>query len=32
VQATAVNNLLRGDALTEFGRVGAGIASFALAA
>ena len=32
VQATAVNNLLRGDALTEFGRVGTGIASFALAA
>ena len=32
VQATAVNNLLRGDALTEFGRVGTGIVSFALAA
>jgi serine phosphatase RsbU (regulator of sigma subunit) len=32
VQATAVNNLLRGDGLTEFGRVGTGIASFALAA
>jgi serine phosphatase RsbU (regulator of sigma subunit)/CHASE2 domain-containing sensor protein len=32
VQATAVNNLLRGDALTEFGRVSTGIASFALAA
>ena len=32
VQATAVNNLLRGDALTEFGRIGTGIASFALAA
>ena len=32
VQATAVNNLLRGDALTELGRVGTGIASFALAA
>jgi len=32
VQATAVNNLLRGDPLIEFGRVGTGIASFALAA
>ena len=32
VQATAVNNLIRGDALIEFGRVGTGIASFALAA
>jgi serine phosphatase RsbU (regulator of sigma subunit)/CHASE2 domain-containing sensor protein len=32
VQATAVNNLLRGDALTELGRIGTGIASFALAA
>lgn len=32
VQATAVNNLIRGDALFEFGRVGTGIASFALAA
>jgi serine phosphatase RsbU (regulator of sigma subunit) len=32
VQSTAVNNLLRGDALTEFGRVSIGIASFALAA
>lgn len=32
VQATAVNNLLRGDALTELGRVGTGVASFALAA
>jgi serine phosphatase RsbU (regulator of sigma subunit)/CHASE2 domain-containing sensor protein len=32
VQATAVNNLLRGDTLTEFGRVGTGIASLALAA
>jgi serine phosphatase RsbU (regulator of sigma subunit) len=32
VQATAVNNLLRGDALTEFGRISTGIASFALAA
>ena len=27
-----MNNLLRGDALTEFGRIGTGIASFALAA
>ncbi len=32
VHATAVNNLIRGDALTEFGRIGTGIASFALAA
>jgi serine phosphatase RsbU (regulator of sigma subunit) len=32
VQATAVNNLMRGDALTELGRIGTGIASFALAA
>lgn len=32
VQATAVNNLLRGDGLIEFGRVGTGITSFALAA
>ena len=32
IHATAVNNLIRGDALTEFGRVGTGIASFALAA
>jgi serine phosphatase RsbU (regulator of sigma subunit) len=32
VQATAVNNLLRGDALTEFGRISTGIASFMLAA
>ena len=32
VQATAVNNLLRGDALIEFGRISTGIASFALAA
>ena len=32
VHATAVNNLIRGDALIEFGRVGTGIASFALAA
>ena len=32
VQATAVNNLMRGDALTELGRVSTGIVSFALAA
>jgi serine phosphatase RsbU (regulator of sigma subunit) len=32
VQATAVNNLLRNDPLTELGRAGTGIASFALAA
>jgi serine phosphatase RsbU (regulator of sigma subunit) len=32
IHATAVNNLIRGDALTEFGRIGTGIASFALAA
>jgi serine phosphatase RsbU (regulator of sigma subunit)/CHASE2 domain-containing sensor protein len=32
VQATAVNNLIRGDALFEFGRVSTGIVSFALAA
>jgi serine phosphatase RsbU (regulator of sigma subunit)/CHASE2 domain-containing sensor protein len=32
VQATAVNNLVRGDALTELGRIGTGIVSFALAA
>lgn len=32
VQATAVNNLLRGDALTDFARLGVGIASFLLAA
>ncbi len=32
VQATAVNNLLRGDVLTEFGRVGTGVASLLLAA
>jgi serine phosphatase RsbU (regulator of sigma subunit)/CHASE2 domain-containing sensor protein len=32
VQATAVNNLLRGDPLTEFGRTGAGVASLVLAA
>jgi serine phosphatase RsbU (regulator of sigma subunit)/CHASE2 domain-containing sensor protein len=32
IHATVVNNLLRGDPLTEFGRIGTGIASFALAA
>jgi serine phosphatase RsbU (regulator of sigma subunit) len=32
VQATAVNNLLRGDPLTELGRASTGIVSFALAA
>jgi len=32
VQATAVNNLVRGDALTDFGWPGIAIASFALAA
>ena len=32
VQATAVNNLLRGDALIEFDRIGTGIASLTLAA
>jgi serine phosphatase RsbU (regulator of sigma subunit)/CHASE2 domain-containing sensor protein len=32
VQATAVNNLVRGDALIEFDRIGSGIASFMLAA
>ncbi len=32
VHATAVNNLLRGDALVEFGRINTGIASLALAA
>jgi adenylate cyclase len=32
IHATAVNNLLRGDALTEVGRSGRGIISFALAA
>ena len=32
VHATAVNNLLRGDALIELGRIGTGLASFALAA
>jgi serine phosphatase RsbU (regulator of sigma subunit) len=31
IHATAVNNLIRGDALVEFGRVATGIASFALA-
>jgi class 3 adenylate cyclase len=32
IHATAVNNLLRGDALTEVGRSGTGIISFTLAA
>jgi adenylate cyclase len=32
IHATAVNNLLRGDALTEVGRSGTGIISFAFAA
>jgi serine phosphatase RsbU (regulator of sigma subunit) len=32
VQATAVNNLLRGDALVELSRISTGIAAFALAA
>ena len=32
VQATAVNNLIRGDPLTEFGRIGTGTASLAFAA
>ena len=32
IHATAVNNLLRGDALTEVGRGGTGVISFALAA
>jgi serine phosphatase RsbU (regulator of sigma subunit) len=32
VQATAVNNLLRGDVLTEVGRIGTGVASLVLAA
>ena len=32
VQATAVNNLIRGDALVEFDRIGTGIVSLALAA
>jgi adenylate cyclase len=31
IHATAVNNLLRGNPLTEFRRVGTGVASFALA-
>jgi len=31
VHATAVNNLIRGDALVEFDRIGTGIASFTLA-
>jgi serine phosphatase RsbU (regulator of sigma subunit) len=31
IQATAVNNLLQGDALTEFSRLGTGLATFALA-
>jgi len=31
IHATAVNNLVRNDGLTEFGRIGAAIASFALA-
>ena len=32
IHATAVNNLLRGDGLIEFGRIGIAICSFALAA
>jgi adenylate cyclase len=32
IHATAVNNLLRNDGLVEFGRIGAALASFALAA
>jgi adenylate cyclase len=32
IHATAVNNLLRNDGLVEFGRIGAAISSFALAA
>ena len=32
VHATAVNNLLRGNVLNEFGRISTGLASFALAA
>jgi serine phosphatase RsbU (regulator of sigma subunit) len=32
VHATAVNNLIRGDPLTEFGRAGAGLMAFGLAA
>jgi serine phosphatase RsbU (regulator of sigma subunit)/CHASE2 domain-containing sensor protein len=31
IHATAVNNLLRGDALSEFDRIATGVASFALA-
>ena len=31
IHATAVNNLMRGDALTELGRTGIGLVSFALA-
>ena len=31
IHATAVNNLLRNDGLLEFGRIGAALASFALA-
>jgi serine phosphatase RsbU (regulator of sigma subunit)/CHASE2 domain-containing sensor protein len=31
IHATAVNNLLRGEVLTEFNRIGTGIVSFALA-
>lgn len=32
IHATAVNNLIQGNALTEFGRIGTGVLSFALAA
>jgi serine phosphatase RsbU (regulator of sigma subunit)/CHASE2 domain-containing sensor protein len=32
IHATAVNNLIRGDPLIEFGRIGTGLASFGLAA
>ena len=32
IQATAVNNLLRGEDLREFGRLGSGVAAFVLAA
>jgi len=31
IHATAVNNLIRGDAIAEFGRLGAALAAFALA-
>jgi len=31
IHATAINNLLRGDALKEFGRAGAGVVAFAMA-